>query len=128
MLRVLGPVVVRGFTFKVAFWVGMRRRILDETWLGLILIWNVLYVHFSRASDRLYVLIEDLRAGISLPPSGALINEARDVGVYGVRGRHSLGDDSKVRHQLQLARLIVLFDTVWNEMNTGNSPQMVWTT
>ena len=32
MLRVLGPVAVRGFTFNVAFWLGLRRRRRDDTW------------------------------------------------------------------------------------------------
>ena len=63
MLHVHGPVIVRGFTFKVTFWLGLRRRMRDETWFGVILSWNLLYVHFTRASDRLYMLMEDLRQG-----------------------------------------------------------------
>ena len=66
MLRVLRPIAVRGFTF----WLGLKRRRSDETYDGLILIWNVLYIHFTRASDRLYILMEDLRDLIPLPKGG----------------------------------------------------------
>ena len=119
MLRVLGPIAVRGFTFKVAFWLGLRRRLRDETWFGLILCWNVLYVHFTRASDRLYILMEDLREGILLPESGALRSKGLRMGVKGSDDRYRNNDDALVRRHLFMANLYCVSDRFWWDLGTG---------
>ena len=112
MLRVLGPVAVRGFTFNVAFWLGLRRRRRDDTWYGLILTWNVLYIHFTRASDRLYILMEDLREGILLPEFGPLRSKARSMGVEGRHHRYRNNEDALVRRHLFMANLFCVSDRV----------------
>ena len=60
ILTISGPVWVQGHTYDIAFWLGLRRRHEDLHYHGLILIWNLVYVHFTRASKRLYVLLENL--------------------------------------------------------------------
>ena len=118
MLHVHGPVIVHGFTFKVTFWLGLRRRMRDETWVGVILSWNLLYVHFTRASDRLYILMEDLRQGILLPRSGALRARGLALGVTGSdHGRRNM-DDALVRRQLFLANLKYVSDKVLLQLKT----------
>jgi hypothetical protein len=105
-LRVVGPVLVRGFTFKVAFWLGLRRRTDDDTWAGLILSWNILYVHFTRASDRLYMFMEDLRPGVRLPSRGALRAKALELGLRDHPILEPLdADDALVRKYVFLANL-----------------------
>ena len=80
-LSVIGPFAVRGFTYDVCFWLGLKRRAHDATWAGLISHWNLLYVHFTRASSRLYVFLEDLSEGIKFPATGQLYARALKCGL-----------------------------------------------
>ena len=80
-LRVVGPVLVRGYTFRVTFWLRLRRRARAGTRAGLILRWNIHYMHFTRASDPLYVLMENLRAGTRHPSTGSLRTKALQLGL-----------------------------------------------
>ena len=124
-LRVLGPVVVRGFTFKVAFWLGMKRRRDDKAWCGLITWWNLLYVHFTRASDRLYVLMEDLTDGVVLPAADCdLRRRGMKLGISGHNPSWS-GPESLLRRQLHLASFKCLSEQIFAELDVCGSSSPV---
>ena len=116
MLRVFGPIAVRGFTFKVALWLGLRRRQSDDTWYGLILWWNVLYVHFSRASDRLYLFAEDLLDRIQLPSGGPLRKKGIQLGIPSQTKQQRDHDESLVRRHLFLANLRNVSNEIWTQL------------
>lgn len=118
-LSVIGPFAVRGFTYEVCFWLGLRRRIMDATWQGLILLWNILYVHFTRASARLYILLEDLCDGIRFPATGQLHRKALRLGLPKTNAESDLTEDSNTRRLLFLANFTLVCKKAFAALTAG---------
>ncbi len=59
-----------GLTVNVAFMVAVRRKSHEDHWCGHQLLQRSMkYKQLARATDKLYVIAEDLSHGIMVPPS-----------------------------------------------------------
>ena len=71
----------------------------------MITFWNLLYVHFTRAAERLYILMEDLRDGIQFPRGGKLRETGLNLGLGEKAQELDKHNDAETRRLLFLANL-----------------------
>ena len=66
-LSLLGPTKVAGFSGPVGITLCGIRQLKDVSWQGMCLQRSKVYVALTRASERLHLLIVDLRQEVQIP-------------------------------------------------------------
>ena len=92
VIKLCEPYECRGYSEDVVFVIGQRRRYNDYAYAGLICIKELLAIHMTRAKLRLYLMLHDMREGISLPPRGKQCEEGLKLGISRSRIVDSVSD------------------------------------
>ena len=101
-----GPKSVGGCDADVALCLGVSRQLDDPGWRGLSVEKELIYIALPRAKRQLYVLMEDLRNEVALPPQANAIQEGRQIGVFTVAHPDAQLRQSTVNGQLCWSRAV----------------------
>ena len=77
-------------------------------------------VHSTRATDRVCILMEDLRDGVKLPRRGCLRKRSLALGLRARKDEFTNRDDALVRRHLFLVGLYRVCKRVWRDLNVSS--------
>mgnify|MGYP000541596450 FL=1 len=129
-LSLLGPTKVAGFSGPVGITLCGPRRLKDMSWRGMCLQRSKVYVALSRASERLHLLVVDLRKEVQIPCNGPLKQQGLDLGLslsQIVDGQQvESTSNSVVRNQYSWVRACNHAEYVWRKwLNVPKDKQYI---
>lgn len=101
-----GPYSVGGANADVAICLGVRRQRRDNAWRGLALEKPLVYTALTRAKERCYIFLEDLRDEVILPHRGPQASEGHTLGLRNFAGAQTNLTGSAVAGHLLWTRAV----------------------
>ena len=113
-IDIRGPVACRGSTSDIVFVLGLKRKLSDEQYRGLVTDTQLLKIQYSRARKSLYALVHDLTGTI------ALMSRSSEYTVEAIKLGLSLKQvrpktmEAHLRRQMTYVRMHALYEQIWS--------------